>query len=360
MSASEQATNPSNDPVRSGLQGESTQLTPADLALADRLIRDLEARSRTWPRSRGGQLAVGVVLLIFAVLFAAISHNIWSSPPESWLVGEVADRDAIQYVDVRITLAVAAAGAFMVGLLQACVGGWMIVSCLSNWNRHLRDALVAKALREYLANVHGRHYQPARVAEPPRLLPILARTWADVWSGRSGRIETIAMVLVMACVLAALASLAIFAWIIRPAALIAAPYWPAASDQTVILSYSTAAAVFVLVAAALVVVRARSASRGEPLPRPTAPLTRRTVAGVLVHFLPVVGLLWFLIWWIGTKLVHSVRGEGEWLGIAAVCFGAAATLQWLLISWRLFVERSAGQPGFQRGGGSVASDGTWN
>ena len=59
--------NPSDEPDGPGPQGESSQLTPADFALADRLMRDLEMRSQTWPRTRGGHLAIGMALLLFLI-----------------------------------------------------------------------------------------------------------------------------------------------------------------------------------------------------------------------------------------------------------------------------------------------------
>jgi hypothetical protein len=133
------------------------KLTPSEIELADKLIAGLEKRSHLWKRVRWLILLVGIACVILAILVCWHLDHMSIQNLEDWVIeGEDLRGERIKtYVELKIFFLRKTFTIFVQAVVMVGAGGLLLVTSLMNWNRHLRDALVAKVLRAKLESECG-------------------------------------------------------------------------------------------------------------------------------------------------------------------------------------------------------------
>ena len=128
-------------------------LIPTEIKYAEKYIRRLEKDTRQWPWMRWTMLVASIFILgISAYNFSKLADlnesmsaafslrrsNFDPKEVELFVTGHLTNLRLEMVFILRISL-------------QALVGGAWLIYCLMNWNRHLKSALVAKALRKLVS-----------------------------------------------------------------------------------------------------------------------------------------------------------------------------------------------------------------
>jgi hypothetical protein len=128
-------------------------LTPNEIKYAEKYIGRLEKDTRQWPWMRWTMLVASIFILGISIysfgkladlnesisgIFSLHRSNFDPKEVELFVTGHL--------TNLRLQ---------MVGILkislQALLGGVWLIYCLMNWNRHLKSALMAKALRKLVS-----------------------------------------------------------------------------------------------------------------------------------------------------------------------------------------------------------------
>lgn len=133
------------------------ELTPSEIELADKLIAGLEKRSHRWKRQRWLLLLAGIALVILMILSCWYLDHLSTQDLAGWMLeGENPGGELVKnYVQFTIAFQRKTFTVFVQAVVMGGVGGLLLVTSLTNWNRHLSDALVAKVLRAKLGSECG-------------------------------------------------------------------------------------------------------------------------------------------------------------------------------------------------------------
>jgi len=128
-------------------------LRPTETKYAEKYIRRLERDTRQWPRMRWAILVASILILALSTYnfskLADLNESIsaaFSLHRSNFDPKEVELFVISQLANLRLQMF----GILRIGL-QAVVGAIWLIYCLLNWNRHLKSALIAKALRKLVA-----------------------------------------------------------------------------------------------------------------------------------------------------------------------------------------------------------------
>ncbi len=128
------------------------QLEPPEFGLAEKLVARFEKGSRQWLRNRRFALIIPILLIGFAAFCFWFLDRTDPESHLSWMrEGQVLDADMVRsYVDSRLRALRSEMFLFFVGVVSVGAAVAILIACLARWNRHLRDALIAKVLRAEL------------------------------------------------------------------------------------------------------------------------------------------------------------------------------------------------------------------
>ncbi|MGO8991055.1 MAG: hypothetical protein ACLQGU_16550 [bacterium] len=128
-------------------------LTPTEIKYAEKCIRRLEKDTRQWPWMRWTMLVASIFILGISIYnfskLADLNESIsraFSLHRSNFDPKEVELFVTDQLTNLRLEMVFI----FRISL-QTLVGGVWLVYCLMNWNRHLKSALMAKALRKLVS-----------------------------------------------------------------------------------------------------------------------------------------------------------------------------------------------------------------
>jgi hypothetical protein len=128
-------------------------LTTSETKFAEKYIRRLEKDTRQWPWMHWTMLAASIFIL---------GISIYSFSKLAELNESISDAFSLhrsnfdpKEVELFVTGHLTNLRLEMIGILrislQALLGGVWLIYCLINWNRHLKSALMAKALRKLVS-----------------------------------------------------------------------------------------------------------------------------------------------------------------------------------------------------------------
>jgi hypothetical protein len=135
--------------------GNDWILSPSEIDWAKKYLRRLEKDVRQWPWARWFMLLVGLIHLGFAayLLFVLTTYPTFQEPPKAdYMLGdEFYPERLVTYVDLRIVMTSLKAAIFLSFLTAEVVGLLIIVHCLKNWNRHIKNSIKAKLIRKSIS-----------------------------------------------------------------------------------------------------------------------------------------------------------------------------------------------------------------
>ncbi|TET35383.1 MAG: hypothetical protein E3J72_11285 [Planctomycetota bacterium] len=128
----------------------SLNLTPSEIKLADRLITGLNKGSRFWRWNRWIALTSGIFMLGIGVWALSISiKSIFSIAEIEWIYrdGKITQSAVEFYIQEHLSYILISVIAYTMAIVNGLIGISVIFGALIRWNRHRRDALIAKVLR---------------------------------------------------------------------------------------------------------------------------------------------------------------------------------------------------------------------
>ena len=133
------------------------KLTSSEIKFAEKYSHNLEKLSKKWPATRWAMLFVGVLLIstyfFNDFLISSFSHSIDSS--EIPHLGNAYDPRVVELFiskhDTRVFFEVTQILISLVTTIISIAGTLLVSYSVSNWNKHLKNRLIIKALRHMLA-----------------------------------------------------------------------------------------------------------------------------------------------------------------------------------------------------------------